>query len=251
MKVIILGSGSKGNATLLITKTKKILIDAGFSLIRIKRSLEKYDYKLEEIDFILLTHEHNDHIAGLASIVKKYQKLVYIPGKMSKVINRFIDRDSLILIDERDFIVDDVSIRFLPTSHDAIASVGFLIESYNESLVYITDTGYINARNLQCMHNKQLYIIESNHDPIMLMEGPYPYILKQRVLSMKGHLSNEMTGNYLDKIIGNDTKKIILAHISETNNLESLAIETVSSIINKHNVPIEAAKQDIEMVIEV
>lgn len=245
MEIIILGSGSKGNSTLLITDSKKVLIDVGFSYPKTKMILEKYNLSLNDIDFILITHEHKDHISGLASIVKHAKKQVYIPTQMFKAINKIIDKDYINLIDDEKFQIDDLNIRFLHTSHDALYPVGFLIED-TKSLLYMTDTGYISKNNLKYMKNKNIYIIESNHDPKMLMDGPYPYILKQRVLSDKGHLSNEMTGKYLNDLIGNNTKKIVLAHLSETNNLEDLAIQTVRDIIN-NQIEITAARQNEDM----
>ncbi len=245
MQALILGSGSKGNSTLLITDTKKILIDAGFSYPKTKMILENNNYSFSDIDFILITHEHKDHIQGLSSIVKKEKKFVYIPRRMFKEINKVVDADYLISIKEDTFQIDDLTIRFLRTSHDAVYPVGFLIED-STSLVYMTDTGYISKNSLSYMKNKNLYIIESNHDPKMVMEGPYPYVLKQRVLSDTGHLSNEMTGKYLQELIGLNTKKIILAHLSETNNTESLAIKTVSNLIN-NKVEVLAARQEEEM----
>lgn len=247
MKALILGSGSKGNSTLLITDSKKILIDVGFSYPKTKMILERYGYSIQDIDFILVTHEHKDHISGLASIVKHGKRMVYIPTPMFKAINKVVDREYLELIDEEVFQIDDLKIRFLHISHDALYPVGFVIED-SESLLYMTDTGYISKKNLGYMKNKNIYIIESNHDPKMLMDGPYPYVLKQRIVSDTGHLSNEMTGKYLNSLIGPDTKKIILAHLSETNNLEDLAIKTVSDLI-ENKVKVVAARQEEEMVI--
>ena len=247
MKILILGSGSKGNSTLLITDSKKILIDVGFSYPKMKMILTRYGYSFNDIDFILVTHEHKDHILGLASLVKHEKKIIYIPTKMYKEINKIVDKSYLELIDDDKFQVDDLSIRFLHISHDAIYPVGFLIED-TTSLVYMTDTGYISKKNLDNMINKNIYIIESNHDTKMLMDGPYPYVLKQRVISDTGHLSNEMTGKYLKQLIGDNTKKIILAHLSETNNIEELAIKTVSNLIN-NQVEVKAARQEEEMVV--
>ena len=247
MEALILGSGSKGNSTLLITDSKKILIDVGFSYPKTKMILESHGYNLDDIDFILVTHEHKDHIAGLASIVKHKKIPVFIPTQMFKAINKVVDREYLELIDEETFQIDDLKIRFLHISHDALYPVGFIIED-SETLLYMTDTGYISKKNLSYMKNKNIYIIESNHDPKMLMDGPYPYVLKQRVVSDTGHLSNEMTGKYLKSLIGPDTKKIILAHLSETNNLEDLAIKTVSDLID-NKVMVIAARQEEEMVV--
>ena len=168
---------------------------------------------------------------------------------MYKEINKIVNPDYIMPVVSKTFMVDDLKITLLPTSHDAVASVGFLIED-SKSLVYMTDTGYISKSNLSLMHDKNLYILESNHDVKMLMEGPYPYILKQRVVSDSGHLSNEMTGNYLKELIGNDTKEIVLAHLSETNNTEELALKTVNDILNT-DIEVQAARQESELVVTV
>ena len=249
MKFKIIASGSKGNSTLLITDSKKILIDVGFSYPKIKMILEKYNYKPSDIDFIILTHEHKDHITGLASLIKKEKKYVYIPKGMYKVINKVVDADYIIPVADDKFQIEDLTIKLLPTSHDAIDPVGYLIED-SESLVYMTDTGYISKKNLNIMKNKNYYIIESNHDPKMLMDGPYPYMLKQRVVSDTGHLSNEMTGKYLKDLIGDNTRKVILAHLSETNNIEELALKTVKEIVGK-DISIEAARQNEEVLVNI
>lgn len=247
MEVLIMGSGSKGNSTLLITNSKKILIDVGFSYSKTKMILSKYDLYPKDIDFILITHNHKDHISGLASLVKREKKYVYVPIGMYKEINKLVDADYLIPIEDDILQIEDLKIRFLHTSHDASASVGFVIED-TKSLVYMTDTGYISKKNLRYMLDKNLYILESNHDIKMLMEGPYPYVLKQRVVGDSGHLSNEMAGNYLKELIGKNTQKIVLAHLSETNNTAELALKTVAEILNT-NVEIKIAKQDEELMV--
>lgn len=230
MKAIVLGSGSKGNSTLLIESNLKILIDVGFSYPKMKMLLEKHDYEPSMIDAILITHTHKDHIAGLSSFVKKNSIKVYANEVLYKELSKIIDEESLILVDN-EFNIGNLFITTIKTSHDSDGSVGFIIENDNKSIVYITDTGYINQRNLKKIVNKNLYIFESNHDVSMLMNGPYPYILKQRVLSDKGHLSNELAGTYLRDVIGINTKKIVLAHLSETNNCIDIAINTNKEII--------------------
>ena len=122
--------------------------------------------------------------------------------------------------------------------------MGYIITEDDKTVVYVTDTGYINSRNLKKLVNKDLYIFESNHDVEMLMNGPYPYILKQRVLSDKGHLSNELSGTYLKELIGNKTKKVVLAHLSETNNTPEIALKTVKEIVDNESVDIINAFQD-------
>ncbi len=140
---------------------------------------------------------------------------------------------------------DNIFIKVIPTSHDSIDSNGFLIEYENTSLVHITDTGYINQKNFLFLKNKNYYIIESNHDNEMLSKGRYPFYLQQRIRGNVGHLSNDMCGYYLTKLVGPDTKKVILAHLSEENNTPELAKDTVISILNQSNISIkiECAKQ--------
>src|SRR5699024_1080680 len=119
----------------------------------------------------------------------------------------------------------------IKTSHDAKGSVGFLITEDDNSIVYITDTGYINRKYFPLLENKNIYYIESNHDEKMLMDGPYPYYLKQRIISDEGHLSNDTTAKYLKKLVGDNTKYIILAHLSEHNNKEELAYIATSEAL--------------------
>ena len=243
MRAIILGSGSKGNSTLLIGNNKKILIDVGFSYPKLLMNLESYGYKPSDIDAILITHTHKDHIAGLSTFVKKNHIPVYTNSLMQKELSKLISEDDMILADE-DFSIDEFSIELIHTSHDAPGSVGFLIKNNNSSLVYITDTGYINKKYLDKIINKNVYILESNHDINMLMTGPYPYVLKQRVLSDKGHLSNETCGTYLKELIGLDTKEIVLAHLSEINNTPEIALKTVKSLIENDQIVIKTALQN-------
>ena len=243
MRAIILGSGSKGNSTLLIGKDKKILIDVGFSYSKMTMDLNKYNVKPSDIDAILITHTHKDHIAGLTMFIKKNKIPVYTNEKMLPELIKLVDEDVIKVMDD-EYSIGEFNIEAIHTSHDAPGSVGFVISDENINLVYVTDTGYINKTYLKKLVNKDIYIFESNHDINMLMTGPYPYILKQRVLSDKGHLSNELSGNYLNEIIGNKTKRIILAHLSEINNTPEIALKTVKSIINNKKIKIETASQN-------
>ena len=231
MRAIILGSGSKGNSTLLIGNHKKILIDVGFSYPKMIKLLEEYHVEPKDIDGVLITHTHKDHIGGLKTFSKRNMIPIYTNSLMCEELKNYVDEERMIINDE-DFDIDEFHIEVIHTSHDAPGSVGFVINDNNKSIVYVTDTGYINSTYLERLKNKNIYIFESNHDINMLMTGPYPYILKQRVVSDKGHLSNEQSGNYLKQLIGDNTKKIILAHLSEINNTPEIALKTVNDILN-------------------
>ena len=243
MKVYILGSGSKGNSTLIVGNNKKILIDVGYSYPKEKMLLEKYGVNPNEIDAILITHDHIDHVGGLGQFIKKHHIKVYANEILAGQLIRVINEDDMMIVDNK-FDIDEFNIESFKTSHDAIGSVGFIIKENDKELVYVTDTGYINKRNLAKLVNKDGYIFESNHDVKMLMNGPYPYILKQRVLSDKGHLSNELSGSYLKELIGDRTKVIVLAHLSEINNTPDIALSTVSKIINNKKIKLVNAFQD-------
>lgn len=242
MKFKVLASGSKGNCTVIISEEAKIIIDMGISYQTLKKSLEEDSLSLNDFTGILITHCHKDHTNGLASLVKHTRLKVYIPIKMYDSLKELISRDDCIFIEDN-FKINDLKIELIHTSHDAPASVGYIIENNNKSLVYVTDTGYINRKYLTKMIKKECYIIESNHDEKMLMDGPYPRFLKERVISDKGHLSNTTTAKYLQKIIGNNTKMIVLAHLSETNNTEELAYNTTKELLSDKSIEILVARQ--------
>lgn len=216
MKVKVLASGSKGNVTFIEENNTRILIDMGMTCNYIESKLKEMDVNPRSIDAILITHTHTDHILGLAKFTKKYNTPTYISNK----IEEHIDSPNKIYI-TKEMNIKDINIKVIKTSHD-VPSYGYII---HDELVYITDTGYINEKYFEMLKNKKIYIMESNHDIERLMDGPYPYYLKQRILSDKGHLSNEMASEYLSKLIGKDTKYVILAHLSETNNLPDIALK--------------------------
>lgn len=234
MKIKVLASGSKGNSTLIRTDNINLLIDIGINYQQLASELDKINQTPKDLNCILITHTHNDHIKGLSSLIKKTNIKVYILEEMLEEILKKVPSDNILVYDEK-LILEDLKINLIKISHD-VEGTGFIIEHNNESLVYITDTGYINKKYLPLMKNKTVYIIESNHDEKMLMEGPYPYILKQRVISDKGHLSNKTTSEYLLEIVGEKTQKIILAHISEKNNTEELALNTTKNLLEEHNI---------------
>ena len=243
MKVKVLASGSKGNSTLIRTDKINILIDIGVNYQYLCSELDKINVTPKEIDYVFITHTHSDHIKGLASLIKKTNVKVYILKEMYEEISKNVPSENINFYEDPMFL-EDLKISFIKISHD-VDGVGFIMEDKKSSLVYITDTGYINEKYLPLMKNKTLYIIESNHDEEMVMEGPYPYILKQRVLSDHGHLSNNTTAEYLSKTIGTKTKRVVLAHISENNNTPELALKTTKDVLEENNIHVdcEVAKQ--------
>ncbi len=226
----------------MLCDNTKLIIDMGISYLTLKRSLEENSLSFLDFQGILITHCHKDHTSGLSTLINKTKLNVYIPKDMYDSLKEFVPKDRCVFIDDT-FTINDISIELIHTSHDAPSSVGYIIENNNRSLVYVTDTGYINRKYLNKMVNKNLYFIESNHDEVMLMDGPYPRFLKDRVISDTGHLSNSTTSKYLKKLVGDKTKTIILAHLSEKNNTEEKALEEIKSVELDKRIKILIARQ--------
>lgn len=231
MKICVLASGSKGNSCYIETKEAKILIDLGLNCLNTEKKLKQINVNPKEIDAILITHTHTDHTAGLKVFTKKYNTKVYQTEIMYKELKNDITRYEFI---DKEIKIKDATITIIKTSHDTEDSNGYIIESDNKSLVYITDTGYINIKNHKQLKNKNIYVLESNHDIDLLMNNPkYPYHIKQRILGDKGHLSNKDSAYYLSKFIGENTKYIVLAHLSEENNTDELALKTLNEVLDE------------------
>ena len=224
MKIINLASGSKGNATLIKTTKKNILIDIGIPISNLEKRLGK---SFPKIDALIITHTHTDHIKGLKSIIKLQNPEIYtIENDLEeKVISEKIHRD-------KNITIGNLEIELFELSHDVPCAGVYLKENETE-LVYITDTGYVKNKLLSKYKNKDIYILESNYEEEMLTNGKYPYHLKQRIRSDKGHISNEDSCRYLKNFIGNKTKYIMLAHLSEENNDPEKVEERVFKLLEK------------------
>lgn len=246
MLVSVLASGSKGNCTLVKTDKLNILIDAGMTLKYIGEKLSEFNLTPKDINYIFITHTHKDHIGALETLIKKYNPTICIGKKMVKDLSYLKDYDNVYII-ENYLELEDLVVETIKTSHDTSESLGYIFSNNNSSLVYITDTGYINSKYFDRLKDKNMYVLESNHDVEMLMHGKYPAWLKNRVLSDKGHLSNKSSAFYLSKFIGDNTNYVVLAHLSHENNTPDKAISTLKDTLKEYEVDfknIYVAKQD-------
>ena len=235
MKICVLASGSKGNSSYIETDETKSLIDLGMSAGYTAKALKNIGVDPSEIQRVFITHTHSDHVAGLKVFLKKYNPIVYLTKRMEEEIDFEIEDKVYI---DGDINIDDLNVTVIKTSHDTADSNGYVFSSLGKSIVYITDTGYINVRNFDKLKNKNIYVLESNHDVRLLREGKYPYYLQQRILSDKGHLSNKDSAYYLSEFIGDKTKEIILIHLSEENNKPELALKTLLDTLDKKGVKV-------------
>ena len=255
MKVCVLSSGSKGNSTLVITDKVKILIDLGTTTSYVEAALNNLNVDVIEISHILITHSHADHIKGLKVFIKRYNPVILVTEDMKNVLEKELGNFRYEYYEDKKAIIGDLTVNVIKTSHDAEESIGFVLTNNNSSMVYITDTGYINQKYFKILSNNNLYVLESNHDIKMLMDGPYPYYLQQRVRGDKGHLSNKQASDYLCKFIGDNTRKIVFAHISEHNNSYEKVIETFNEELSKNDMKFDdvliAKQNEATEVIEV
>lgn len=220
MKFYSLASGSSGNCFLIDNGEELLLIDVGIPYNNIKEKLTSLNYNIEDIKYILITHTHGDHIKSLNSFsMSKVYSSVKLPG----IINHLEKNEEINL--------GNFNILPFPLSHDVECS-GYKITSGNENLIYLTDTGYVNYKIKKLLNNATYYIFESNHDIKMLMDSSRPSFLKTRILSDKGHLSNEDASEILSSVIGNNTKEIHLAHISRDCNTKELAYNSLIQTFN-------------------
>ena len=246
MKICVLSSGSGGNSTYIESGKTKILLDLGTSSLYAENKLKELNVDPSEIDGIFITHTHVDHIKGIKVFLKKYHTKLFLSEIILKEIYNEIKPENYEIIDKQT-ILNDIKITMFKTSHDTEDANGYIFESNDRSFVYVTDTGYIHIKNHKLLTNHNLYIFESNHDVEMLMNGKYPYHIKQRILGDRGHLSNKDSAYYLTKFVGNKTTNIILAHLSKDNNTKELALNTLKESLKEHNKKIDnilVAEQD-------
>ncbi|AAK81463.1 phosphoribosyl 1,2-cyclic phosphodiesterase [Clostridium acetobutylicum] len=242
MKFCSLYSGSSGNSIFVASDNSKVLIDAGLSGKTIEKALKEIKEDPNEIDGIFVTHEHSDHIKGVGVLSRKYNIPIYANELTWKAMMNSIGKikDDNIKIITQDYIeIKDMNILNYKIPHDAASPCGYKILSGNKSACVATDLGHFADEVKSKISDADVILLESNHDVEMLKFGPYPYPLKRRILSEVGHLSNEDCGKAIVDIAKKGKKKIILGHLSRTNNYPELAYKTVVNELVQNGIEID------------
>ncbi len=228
-KFCSLFSSSDGNCTYIGCSQGGILIDVGVSAKRTEQALANINISPSTIEAIFVTHEHIDHCAALKVFAKRYDLPIYATkGTLEALtLSNKVDANAKLIEISDEIVLGDMLIKRLDTSHDARQSCGYFITTAdNRRCSVVTDTGFLTQNALEFMKQSNAVVIESNHDINMLKNGPYPYVLKQRVLSMTGHLSNVDCAKALPTLVENGVTRFLLAHLSQENNTRTLALET-------------------------
>lgn len=237
-KIVPLFSSSKGNSYYISGNNEAILVDAGRNCKQLELAMMSNEINTKTIKAIFITHEHTDHISALKVFAKRYALPIYATkGTIDALIEGDkIDKNADLRIIENEVVLGDMLIKRVGTSHDAKDSCGYFITTADgRKCSVVTDTGFLREDALNALKNSNCAVIESNHDIKMLKNGPYPYILKKRVLSPTGHLSNDDCSKVLPSLIESGVTHLMLSHLSQENNIPRLALDTAISSLSSHN----------------
>ena len=257
MRMCSIASGSSGNCIYVGSDNSHLLIDTGISKKRIEEGLNKLEIKGDELDGILITHEHSDHIKGLGVFSRKYEIPIYAtPGtiagiKESSSLGKMPEGLLHPIKADHPFQLGELDVHPFVISHDANEPSGYRIEQGGKSVAVATDLGKYDDYLVDKLHGLDVLLLEANHDIHMLEVGGYPYYLKKRILGERGHLSNELSGQLLGRLLHDNFKSVILGHLSKENNYPELAYETVRLEISMgdnpyqgNDFPIQVARRD-------
>ncbi len=224
LKISVLGSSSSGNSTFISTNKTRILLDAGFSHAQTIKRLQTIGECLDNIDALIISHEHTDHTDGLGSLLRQHDIPVYIAGATYEALQPAISCNKVEWIKAgQSFWLDDLKVSPFSVPHDAADPLAFTFEADGMKIGHVTDLGYVTELVVQKLKGCDVIILESNHDLEMLKVGPYPWFVKQRIMSRQGHLSNEMTAKFITEAFDGQARYIVLAHLSDNNNHPGIA----------------------------
>ena len=243
MRVCTLASSSKGNSILVYSENTKILVDAGLNIDILEEKLNLLNLRLGDVNAILITHEHTDHIKGLPAIIRKYKIKTYahklaVPSIIKK-LGKKADPNLIIPIFFEPFDIGEFTVKAFSLPHDSVMCVGYNIIKDNKKISIATDFGHTNSSIIENLYNSRLVILESNHDITRLLANvKYSALLKSRILSDNGHLSNMAAAKTVCELAKNNVKQILLAHLSEENNTKEICLNTINTCLNEANIKI-------------
>lgn len=236
MRICSLASGSKGNCLYLESGDTRFLVDAGLSLKEITARLAAAQLAPESIHALLITHEHIDHIRSAGSFARRYRVPVLISYATRRAAERYLAKADLVEFETGySFTFRDVMVDPFPISHDCCDPVGFTVESREGKAATATDLGMVTRLVREKLRGARALNLESNHDPEMLQNGPYPWVLKQRIKSRHGHLSNQESLELLHELAHDRLEALVMAHLSEVNNHPDKVRETTAAFLRDQN----------------
>lgn len=240
LRFTVLSSGSTGNATVVATDSATVLIDVGLSGKKIEELMNEREISGRDLDAVLVTHEHSDHIKGLGAFARKHELPVYANEKtwaaMMGKIGELPETQRRILPTDGVMELADLRIESYAISHDAVEPVGYCFYADGAKLSLATDLGYVSEKVMRQLHNSDVLVLESNHDVNMLRMGRYPWNIKRRILGDTGHLSNEAAGEALCSLLTGNLRRVYLAHLSQEHNQMDLAKLTVNTVLEDNGI---------------
>ncbi|MBR0139577.1 MAG: MBL fold metallo-hydrolase [Firmicutes bacterium] len=243
MAICSLSSGSSGNTYLVLSERTAVLVDAGVSARQIGLRLSGLGLSTEALDAVLITHEHQDHISGLPVLMKKLDVPFYASRGTAEAIRGTMPKEPETVAPGEVLQIGDLQVNAFSTSHDAAEPLGFSFRSGGKQISIVTDTGCVTEEIFRNMRGSDILVLESNHDVNILRIGRYPWFLKQRIASDRGHLSNEAAAEALARLIEEErlagTEKdrtVLLAHLSRENNFPEMALATVQNVLEERGV---------------
>ena len=244
MEVCVLASGSSGNSILVRSGETSVLVDVGVSALQIKKRLECFGRSPTDVDAIFLTHEHSDHIGGVARLARRHGIPVWMtPGTWSAAPDRDIPEPHLFNCHEN-FEIGGLLVEPMPVPHDAREPCQFVVSDGTRRLGILTDSGHVTRHIVTTLSSCDALVVECNHDLDMLMRGPYPAAVKQRVAGELGHLNNEQAADLVAQIDAGRLQHLVAVHISDTNNTRELAVDSLAAALDVCRDEIEAACQN-------
>lgn len=235
MRICQLASGSKGNSIYIESDCTKVLIDAGLSARELARRLLEIGVAAQDLDAVIISHEHRDHCIGAGPLCRRYNVPLYCLPQTFAALPAIGAVDYCALETAGVLCLRDLRVETFPIAHDAVAPVGFVLTTDRARVGIATDLGVVTRLVRERLQRCQVLVLETNHDEQMLHDGPYPWHLKQRVRGRHGHLSNTQAAELLEDLLWPELQAVFMAHMSETNNTEELARQRMDRVLNGQN----------------